>query len=400
MGQARLIERITRTIQAEEIETLLGQLIAIESHDDVPDKEWPVASFIREWFEKQGIHCELQTTAENRPNVIARISGSGNGRSLMLNGHMDTVPGYGMKQAFTAVKHSGRIYGRGSVDMKGAVAVMMTTLAAVKRSGLTLHGDLIFAATAGEESYSPGAWHLANSGMKVDRTIVGEPTDMQVGVAHKGVAWFEGVFPGLSVHGSVPEQGINAIYRASRWINHIVDVYIPKLWKRHHPLLGTPSLNIGMIEGGTRPVIVPGECKVRFERRLIPGETEQTVLQELQHTLEEVRQLYPNFAGSIHLMDNFHGVPHGPLESSSDSDFVKELVAARRDEIGHTATPIGLQYWTDGALLQQCSEETIVCGPGNIEQAHSDEEYIEIKQLHAAFRIYIRAVLATCMTTK
>ena len=99
-------------------------------------------------------------------------------------------------------------------------------------------------------------------------------------------------------------------------------------------------------------------------------------------------------------MDNFHGVPHGPLESSSDSDFVKELVAARRDEIGHTAAPIGLQYWTDGALLQQCSGETIVCGPGNIEQAHSDEEYSRSKQLHAALRIYIRAVLATCMTTK
>jgi acetylornithine deacetylase/succinyl-diaminopimelate desuccinylase len=393
-----LTEAVFNAVPADEIEVLLMKLIEIESHDEVPGKEEKLARYIQQWFAEEGIDCRLQTAEQGRLNVIARLPGTGSGRSLLLNGHTDTVPGYGMASPFKPVKRDGRIYGRGAVDMKGALAAMMLTLAAIKRSGCQLKGDLLFAGTAGEESFSPGAWALARSGLKVDGAIVGEPTNMRVGVAHKGVAWYEAEFQGVPVHGSVPKQGVNAIYRAVRWIHHLLDRYIPSLDEMVHPLLGTPTLNIGMIEGGSRPVIVPGRCVVQFERRLLPGETAETVLEELRQTLDEVRAVHPDFDGAIRQMDNFHGVPHGPLESDAGGRLVRALVQAFKAEFDERADagPVGLQYWTDGALLKALSEETVVCGPGDIRQAHSDDEFIEISQLRSAFRIYARTALAIC----
>ncbi|MFF2890647.1 M20 family metallopeptidase [Paenibacillus sp. NPDC057967] len=381
-----------------EIEELLAQLIAIESHSEVPEQEMRLAVYMQQWFQDQGIECELKEAIPGRPNLIARIVGSGGGKSLLLNGHLDTVPPYSMHNPFKATLIGDRLYGRGSVDMKGALAAMMMTLRSIHRSGVSLAGDVIFAGTAGEETYSPGAYRLARSGFRADYAVVGEPTGMRVGIAHKGVAWFEADFVGRSVHGSVPEQGVNAIYRASRWINYIQDHYLPELKLRTHPLLGSPSLNIGMIQGGTRPVIVPNHCAIGFERRLLPGESAESALAELELTLAAVREQYPDFEGKIRVSDNFHGVPHGPMGTSADSLLVKTMLKAYQTEFAtealEGAEPIGLQFWTDGALLQEACPEIIVCGPGNIEQAHSNEEYIELGQLHSAYRMYVQAALA------
>jgi acetylornithine deacetylase/succinyl-diaminopimelate desuccinylase family protein len=328
--------------------------------------------------------------------VIARIPGSGYGPSLLMNGHTDTVPPYGMVSAFSPYVKDGKIYGRGSVDMKGALAAMMAVMVAFQQTGIRLSGDLIFAATVGEETYSPGAHALISQGQIADYAIVGEPTGMRIGTAHKGVAWYEAVFEGISVHGSVPDQGINAIYRASQWIEHIQRHYIPQLRTRTDPLLGSPTLNIGTIEGGTRPVIVPNLCTVRFERRLIPGETAESALVELRQTLMDVQLVYPDFRGNIRIMENFHGVPHGPLYTHPNSLIVSALKEAYAAQFHQQAEPVGLQFWTDGALLNLSGAAAVVCGPGNIEQAHSDHEYIEQEQLHQAFRMYARAAYALC----
>lgn len=401
MGPAGMTGAPLGLVSAEETEELLARLVAIESHEDAPGQEAETAAFIADRLKEEGIGSDILTTPEGRLNVVARLPGSGGGPSLLLNGHMDTVPPYGMTEPFTASKRDGRIYGRGAVDMKGTLAAMMTALIAFRRSGLPLAGDLLFAATAGEESYSPGASHLASGGFLADYAIVGEPTRLKTGVAHKGVAWYEAEFPGLSAHGSVPEQGINAIYRASRWISYLQDHYLPELARRSHPLLGSPTLNVGMIEGGTRPVIVPSACRVAFERRLIPGETAESALAELELTLAGTAKLYPGFEGSVTLTDNFHGVPHGPLQASPGSELVRGLLAAYREEFPEepeeACVPVGLQFWTDGALLQACCPETVVCGPGRIEEAHSDTEYIEAEQLEKACRIYIRTAYALCL---
>lgn len=397
MGQARLMEKVIAASAPGEIEELLANLISIESHSDTPGQEMQLAVYIQKWFKDQGIDCELQETIPGRPNVMARLAGRGGGKSLLLNGHLDTVPPYDMTDPFKAIKIGDRLYGRGSVDMKGALAAMMMTLASIHRSRIPLTGDIYFAGTVGEETYSPGAYHLARSDFHADYAIVGEPTAMKVGLAHKGVAWFEADFAGKSVHGSVPELGVNAIYRASRWINYMQDHYLPMLKLRHDPLLGSPSLNIGMIQGGTRPVIVPNHCAIGFERRLLPGESAETALAELEETLAAVREEHPDFDGTIRISDNFHGVPHGPMQTSADSLLVKAMLDAYETEFATEDTacaePIGLQFWTDGALLQEICPEIIVCGPGHIEQAHSNEEYIELSQLHSAYRMYVHSAL-------
>src|SRR5699024_10623599 len=126
------------------------------------------------------------------------------------------------------------------------------------------------------------------SGVKADYIIVGEPTGMEVGIAHKGVVWGEATFEGISVHGSVPDKGINAIYKSVNWIKEIMENYIPKLKEKVHPVLGTRTINIGEINGGTRPVIVPSNCSVKFEQRLLPGETEEEVIAELQLIIDQL----------------------------------------------------------------------------------------------------------------
>ncbi|GAB7388958.1 ArgE/DapE family deacylase [Bacillaceae bacterium] len=394
-----LFHDLVDRVQPEELEELLFQLIRIESHQETPGWEANLVAFIKEYLEREKIDVELQAVLAERENLIARIRGNGTGPVLVFNGHTDTVPPYEMEDPFLPRKKNGRIYGRGSVDMKGALAAMIGVLLALKRGGVQLEGDVVFAATIGEESYSPGAYHLVTSGFHADYAIVGEPTGMKVGIAHKGVIWGEAIFHGRSVHGSVPEKGINAIYKASDWIAEIQRSYIPALKERCHPLLGHPTINIGMIEGGTRPVIVPQQCTVRFERRLIPGETEEAALGELQGILDELAKKDPDMSGEVRALPVFHGVPHGPLESQADSDLVKALRTAYREEFRRDAEPCGLQYWTDGALLAMIpGVQTVVCGPGDIAQAHSNEEYITCEQLHAAYRIYLRTALSLCTT--
>jgi acetylornithine deacetylase/succinyl-diaminopimelate desuccinylase family protein len=397
MGKS-LVASLLERVSYDEIENLLHHLIKIESHQEAEDQEVKVAQYIQTYFQENGIEVEWQEVVDGRANVIARIKGNGTGPTLVLNGHLDTVPAYEMVEAFITKVRDGKIYGRGSVDMKGALAAMIAVLVSFKRSGLSLNGDLMFVGTIGEESYSPGAYHLVTHGFTADYAIVGEPTNMRVGIAHKGVIWGEAEFDGLSVHGSVPDKGINAIYKASNWIQYIQRNYIPTLKQRVHPILGAPTINIGMIEGGTRPVIVPNKCRVKFERRMIPGETNETVLKELREGLAELTESDPTLSGEIKELPNFCGVPHGTLQTPANSPLVASLCSAYQDEFQEDLGPIGLQYWTDGAILQQLGGiETVVCGPGDIAQAHSNHEYIEQEQLFSAFKMYARVAFNLCI---
>ena len=410
MGKAELImvykrnfsvTEIIDQVKPTEIEKLLCELISIESHQDIDGYERDVTTFIQHYLQKENIEVELLPVLGERSNLIARLKGDGSGPVLVFNGHTDTIPAYDMKHAFCPQVKGDKIYGRGSTDMKGALAAMISVLIGIKRSGVPLKGDVVLVTTIGEESYSPGAYHLVNSGFRADYAIVGEPTGMRVGIAHKGVIWGEAEFIGHSAHGSVPEQGINAIYKACRWIEEIQRTYIPELKKRSHPLLGNPSINIGMIEGGTRPVIVPSRCIVRFERRMIPGENEDMVINELQQLIDNIAAHDPEMNGIVRIMPVFQGVPHVPMESAADSVLVQELCAAYEEEFGEPAQPCGLQYWTDGALLSQIPGiQTVVCGPGHIAQAHSNTEYISRHQLHAAYRMYMKVAINLCIKNK
>lgn len=385
----------------QEMVCLLEQLIRIPGHEDCADQEKAIGQFICLYLQEAGIEAQLQEVVNGRSNVIARVRGTGGGKSLMLNGHIDTIPPYDMKDALNPTCRDGLLYGRGAVDMLGAVSAMITTLIRVHRSRIKLGGDLVFTGVIGEESGSVGAWALTRGGIRTDYAIVGEPTRMNLAVAHKGVEWLEVHFRGRAAHGSSPEKGINAIYHAHRFIQLIREEHIAELAARRHPLLGHSTMNIGEIHGGKRPTIVPDYCVVRLERRYVPGETREQVWQEVQTLLDQVRLLEDGVDVSVNRMPVTAEVPHDAFEVPPDSPLVRTLSSAYQAAAGQPNEIMGVHFWSDAAILANYGHmETVICGPGDIAQAHSNEEYIELSQMYLAAEMYWAAALKLCAASR
>ena len=392
-----MIDNILDTVAPEEIDALACALVSIEGHEETEEREIPVAARLKEYLDEHDVPVELVPIADGRPNVMARIEGTGGGPVLLLNGHTDTVPPYAMERPFDGRVEGDRIYGRGSVDMKGALSSMAHVLVALRRSGAELAGDVVLAATIGEEKASEGARRLRDDAFPADYVIVGEGTGLRVGVAHKGALRGEAVFEGRAVHSSVPEQGVNAIYKASTWIERIKQDYIPSLAEKTHPLLGSPTISLGVIEGGTRMSSVPDRCAIRFDRRMIPGETADELIAELQAVIDALAADDGDMKGRVDELPEHREGPHPPLQSDPAGPLVKALLAAREAELGERSEPIGLMYWTDAALFAQIpGTQAVVCGPGDIAQAHTNDEWISRAQLHAAYRMYVRVAAGLC----
>jgi acetylornithine deacetylase/succinyl-diaminopimelate desuccinylase len=393
-----MIENILDAVTPEEIDALTCRLVSIEGHEETEEREIPVAACLKKYLDEQGVPAELVPIVDGRSNVMARVKGKGGGPVLLLNGHTDTVPPYAMEDPFDGRVEGDRIRGRGSVDMKGALSSMAHVLVALARSGAELTGDVVLAATIGEEKASEGARQLMEDRFPADYVIVGEGTGLQVGVAHKGALRGEAVFEGRAVHSSVPEQGINAIYKASAWTERIVSEYIPSLEKKSHPLLGSPTMNLGVIEGGTRMSSVPDRCAIRFDRRMIPGENADELIAELQAIVDALAVEDPDVRGRVDELPEHREGPHPPLESDPAGPLVQALLSARETELGERSQPIGLVYWTDAALFAQVpGTQAVVSGPGDIAQAHTNDEWISRAQLHAAYRMYVRVAAELCM---
>ena len=381
-----------------EITGLAENLIRIPGHEEYPGKERDRGIFLCEWLRVNDVEVELQEVSDGRANVVACVKGRGGGPSLMLNGHLDTIPPYGMAEALTPRIREGKLYGRGAADMLGALAVMAFTLVKVRREGVQLRGDLLFSAVIGEESGSLGAWDLvAHKQVKADYAIVGEPTRMRIATSHKGVEWLEARFEGKAAHGSSPEQGINAIYHAVSFVRQLRETYMRELATRRHPILGHSTVNVGEIKGGERPTVVAERCVVRIDRRYIPGETPESVFAEMEEQLQETAKREPEMKAVVERVPQIAAVPHPAFEGEKDSPLTEILASAYREETGEHSDVFGAHFWTDAALLSKYGGmECVICGPGNVEQAHSSEEYVELSQLALAARIYLRTATRLC----
>ena len=242
---------------SREIAELASKLIRIPSHWDVPTKEKEVVKAVASFLTIENIPFTLQPVEGSRNNLIASIKGEGGGRSLALSGHLDTVPPYNMEvEPFAAKIEGGRIFGRGAVDMKGPVAAMLMTLAAFRRSGVPLKGDLIFAGVLAEETNSDGSETLVRSGFRADGAIVGEPSDREYAIGHRGLEWIEVEFFGKAAHGGVPQDGVNAIVHAAKFINRVQEKIVPKLALRTTHM-GPSVMNFGRVESGPSRVPWP-----------------------------------------------------------------------------------------------------------------------------------------------
>jgi len=337
--------------------------------------EHRAARVVAEWCEQAGLEVELEEAAPGRPNVVAVARGSGGGRSLLLNGHLDTVGVAGMDDPFSGRIEGDRLYGRGAYDMKGAVAACL--VACERAAGLGLRGDVVVTAVADEEVASVGTEAVAAS-RRADAAIVAEPTEEQLGVAHRGFAGFHVRVAGRAAHGSRPDLGIDAIARAGPILTRIGELDARLRNGEVHPLLGTGSVHASVISGGQEYSSYPAFCDLDGERRTVPGETDETVA-------AEVAALVGDVDASWELT-----VTRGPFAIDESAELVE--VVAR-----HAGDPerIGLPFWTDAAIIHAAGVPTVLFGPRG-EGAHAAVEWVSLESLERCVETYTAVAGELC----
>lgn len=361
--------------------------------------ERAVADYIEAELRRAGLDCERQLVAEGRENLIAVVAPSGQGSQadrggLMLNSHMDTVPVANMAiEPFDPVMRDGRIYGRGSCDAKASLAAMMA--AVITHAGRReRRRPLVFAATADEEFTFAGAWKLIERDWPVTACVVGEPTRLAVIIAHKGVARWRVHVSGTSAHGAMPHLGRSAIYDGAR-VALALEAYQAELSAcPTHTLLGRPTLNVGRVRGGQAVNVVPDSCEFEVERRLLPGEEGRAVILECEAWVreragEDVKMIFEE----PFLLDP-------ALDTPPEAAVVRALAEAQASVLGHTLPVEGAHYGTDGSKLALAGLEAVVCGPGDIAQAHTKAEFVHVEQVSTAVRLYDHLIANWPITTE
>ena len=331
-----------------------------------------IAEVAADLLQAWGLRPEIVDVAPGRKNVMAQLEGEG--PRLLLNGHLDTVGIEGMTVApFGAVIEEGRLTGRGSCDMKGGVAALLAATARLAAEGP--RPNVIVALTADEEHASVGMASYVRGGPSADLAVVCEPTSLKVMPAHKGFVWLRAAFRGRAAHGSRPDVGVDAIRHAALYLVAL-DAYSGELESRPpHPLLRHGSFHAGTIEGGTAESVYPDRCELLLERRTMPGESPETVVQEFESVLDEVRARYPSVDASLEMTLERPGT-----EVSEDSRLVQGLLGAGEAH-GVPRVVEGMTAWVDAAFLNEAGIPAVCYGPGAIEQAHTKDEWIRIEEI-------------------
>ncbi len=364
---------------------LLQRLVRVNSVNPslVPGAagEQAAADAVAAHMRGMGLEVHLQEVVPGRPNVIGVLDSGAPGRSLMFCGHIDTVGVEGMTAPFEPRIENGRLYGRGSQDMKSGVAAMIDAARVAAERGFEA-GRLIIAVVVDEEYASVGADALVRE-WRADAAVVTEPTDLQIGVAHKGFAWLEVETRGRAAHGSRPADGKDAIIAMGRVLAQLGELDRQLQAQPPHPRLGTASLHASIVRGGRELSSYPDECRLEMERRTIPGEHEHAPGQELATILTRLRQDDPGFEGSHRV--TFARPPYA-IEEDHPATLALEAAARTHDVTTHRA---GLSFWTDAAVLGEAGIPSLLFGPGGA-GLHSTEEYVVIQEVIAC-----RDVLAT-----
>jgi len=371
-------------LAAVDVLPLLERLVSIDSVNPGLGGagEAEIAAFVAEWGRGAGLEVELAEAAPGRPNVIATAHGAGAGRTLMLNAHTDTVGHGDMADPLVPRVHEGRLFGRGSYDMKGGLAACLVAAAEAARLGL--RGDLVVTAVVDEEAASIGTQSILKQ-IRADAAIVAEPTGMHVCIAHKGFVGFELETTGRAAHGSRPDLGVDAIAK----MGHVLvglDALDRTLRERSaHALLGSGSVHAGVIAGGTEYSTYPARCLLQGERRTVPGESVHQAEQELQGLLDGLGRNDPQLQGKWRVVAARH-----PFEASEDDEIVRLI----RKHSG-AGEVVGESYWTDAALIAELEVPTVVFGPGG-EGAHADVEWVSIADVERCASVFLAVASEFC----
>lgn len=396
------LERLSSAIDEASTVALSQRLVRIPSHRGLERQETAVARELAGFLAGHDLEPELVEVSDGRSNLLCSVGDRGRSSHLLLCGHTDTVPlneddpGVG----FSGEIRDGGVLGRGAVDMKGALAAMAVALVALAQTKLLERGRVTLAAVIDEEMESLGAEHLIQSDFRADGAIIGEPTLNQICLGHKGLEWLEFEFRGRAAHGGTPEVGVNAIGGASRFVELVRTQLVPSFAKRADPLIGTPTLNFGTIQGGDQPSTVAARCVLTADRRSVPGESFASICKELEDLLATVEEEMPGLKTEMgRVPGGMATMEHVALKTAVDDPVAKAAAAARRRVCGAVGEIGAFSAWTDGALLAEFGGiPSVVMGPGDLAVAHSPRESIEIDQVMEAARLYAVAALEFCRT--
>ena len=343
-----------------------------------------------DWFAEQLAHMGFRPVVEdlgnNRANVVTVLQGAGERPALVFNGHLDVVPVGDTPwtyDPFGGVHVGGRLYGRGTSDMKGGLMAMVMAVDALKRAAARLEGDLIVSGVADEETGALGAktWVQAGGLQGVGAVVIGEPTNLEVYIAEKGACWLEITTSGKTAHGSMPELGVNAVMHMVTALQALTRLSLPYA---PHPLFDKPTMNVGTIAGGNKTNIVPDRCSATIDLRTLPGMRHEDVLQEIRRTLDGLRETIPNFTYEMRLMAERPAVASDPQAPIVDMMLTILQAHGRRET--PKATP---GYATDASVFQPASGAPfVIFGPGIPQLAHQPNEYIEVETYLQSIELY------------
>jgi succinyl-diaminopimelate desuccinylase len=365
---------------------LTRELVAIDTINP-PGHEARAAAIVGRRLQEAGLEVREHALGEGRTSVVARWPGRGDAPALCLTGHLDTVPLGGAdwtRDPFAGEVDGDRLYGRGASDMKGGVAAIVVAAERVAALG---RGDagLEIVLCAGEETGCEGALDLTRTDGALGRAgavLVAEPTTNHPCVAHKGVVWLDAVAEGRTAHGSMPHLGHNAVLAMARALANLDGA---ALESEHHPLLGEATLNVGTISGGININSVPDRATAGLDVRTVPGLGADGVMAQLSSLLGDEVRLQPRLA-----LD--------PIDTDPDDAWVTEVFAAMAPLLDEPPTPRGLAYFTDAAALSPAygTPPTVVCGPGDADQAHRTDESCSVAALEAAAEGFFEVARRWC----
>lgn len=374
-------------MQREDAVALTRALVQIDSRNPTLSADGPgernMALALGRVLEKWGFSVEVGDS--DRPNLIARI-GPRDTPAIMFAGHLDTVGVEGMTHdPFSGDIKDGRLYGRGSCDMKSGLAAMcVAALAASMKAESSATRQIVIAAVTDEEYESLGMRAMLDSGVRAEYAILTEPTRLAICPAHRGFVWSEIEFTGRAAHGSRWDIGIDAIRHAGLVLTGVDDLDAGELQNRTHPLLGRGSIHASTIVGGIGMSTYPDKCILRIERRTIPGESADDSLTELRSICDQVRARRPDLDATVRLI-----AAQEPSDVQVDAPVVRALVKALEGE--QLPAPVeGLSAWTDAALLNAAGIPAVCFGPGDIALAHAAEEFVPVDEIEKATRVLTR----------
>lgn len=369
----------------------LKQIVQIDSTNP-PGKERKVAEKIKNLLDEVGIQNELMLYDENRANLVAYLKGDGSSEKVIgLSGHMDVVPVGDSNweyPPFSATEKDGKLYGRGTSDMKGGLTALLYAVIQLKQEETPIKGDIKFLFTFGEEVGAVGAKELVRMGYMddVSALIIAEPTDNEIYIAEKGVLWLELETFGKIAHGSTPHLGINAINHMYQLLKAVQEDF--QIDKVEDELLGKATLNISMIQGGVNTNVVPDSCLAQIDIRTVTGQSHQEIIDELHSLFKQIQKRVPDLTYDLRIINE---LPAIKTETSNLFYLLFHREAERHFQ--KKMKPKGIPVYTDGAILKNIENlPVIIFGPGKLNQAHQTNEFIEIDAFNESIPFYKKVI--------